>query len=142
MSWINAESLYPSHIFIVWFKTHCDVYKNWVVVPKQAEENAEEDYWAHILYPLVFSHKLLSFDSLMFVLKKKMFVSENISAQKWVFAWQTITCVCKCVYACASVCLCLKSGCLFICIPARIQVVWWQNLVVCRFVDVCTYSIW
>lgn len=104
MSWINAESLYPSHIFIVWFKTHCVVYKNWVVVQKQAEENAEEDYWAHILYPLVFSHKLLSFDSLMFVLKKK-----NVCIWKYLCTEMSI-CMANdymCVQVCVCVCICL-----------------------------------
>lgn len=103
MSWINAESLYPSRIFIVWFKTHCVVYKNWVVVPKQAEENAEEDYWAHILYPLVFSHKLLSFDSLMFVLKK------NVCIWKYLCTEMSI-CMANdymCVQVCVCVCICL-----------------------------------
>lgn len=98
MSWINAESLYPSRIFIVWFKTHCVVYKNWVVVPKQAEENAEEDYWAHILYPLVFSHKLLSFDSLMFVLKKKcLYLKISLHRNEYLHG--------KRLHVCASVCM-------------------------------------
>lgn len=73
-------------------------------------EDAEEDKCEHKSYPpLVSRRKLLPFDSLVFVLNKMlMLVSENISAQKRVFAWYKAACACKSLHVRVSVRVCVS----------------------------------